>query len=162
MDGVSSLGVKNSEFLKNRLGVKGEELRPAGMILSYPVITSGEFAHHDSFLNLLGEEYETKKEEVSLEKCVTEETVPAFLWHTAEDELVPVENSLLFFAALKRAGVSVELHIFPRGRHGLSLANEESRDVQEGLMQKECECWIRLAETWIHQLFGDKSLGSPK
>lgn len=143
----------NRDFLKNPLGAKGEELRPAGMILSYPVITSGEFAHHDSFRNLLGEEYDNKKEKLSLEKCVTPETVPVFLWHTAEDEVVPVENSLLFFTALKKAGVSVEMHIFPRGRHGLSLANEETRDLKEGLVQKECECWVRLAETWIHRLF---------
>ena len=75
-----------------------EQLRVAGLLLCYPVITSGEKAHEGSFRNLLGEQYEEKKAELSLENRVTPDTPPTFLWHTATDETVPVENSLYFFS----------------------------------------------------------------
>ncbi|HHV11568.1 MAG TPA: alpha/beta hydrolase [Clostridiales bacterium] len=100
--------------------------RPDGVILSYPVISSGEHAHRDSFIALLGKE--ATKEELgymSLEAQVTADTPPTFLWHTATDKDVPVENSYLFANACKEKGVDFELHIFGNGDHGLSLANEE-------------------------------------
>ena len=104
----------------------GVSNRPDGAILAYPVITSGEFAHRDSFTALLGEHPSEKElEDASLEKQVTEQTPPIFLWQTAADELVPVENSYLMAMALKKAGVPFEHHVFPKGRHGLSLANED-------------------------------------
>lgn len=100
--------------------------RPDGAILSYPVITAGEFAHRDSFTALLGgAAAEEELNYMSLEKQVTADMPPVFLWQTAEDELVPVENSYLMAMALRKAGVSFEHHVFPRGRHGLSLANED-------------------------------------
>ena len=100
--------------------------RPDGAILSYPVITSGEFAHRDSFTALLGDHpSEEELKYMSLEKQVTKDTPPVFLWQTAADELVPVENSYLMAMALKNAGVPFEHHVFPKGMHGLSLANED-------------------------------------
>lgn len=107
-------------------GYPGISNRPDGVILSYPVITSGEYAHRDSFNALLG--YEPSGEELaymSLEKQVTADTPPMFLWQTATDELVPVENSYLMAMALKKAGVLFEHHVFPRGIHGLSLADDD-------------------------------------
>lgn len=149
---AGSLGVFwNSPSLKEALGVSGDEAKPRAMILSYPVITSGEFAHKESFLNLLGARYEILKKDVSLEKCVSQDTVPTFLWHTTDDQVVPVENSLLFFSALKKAGVPVELHIYQHGRHGLSLANYESSDEDGIMIQEECQSWINLAFTWLKQ-----------
>jgi acetyl esterase/lipase len=100
--------------------------RPDAAILSYPVITSGEKAHRDSFRALLGED--AGKEELSymsLENCVTADTPPAFLWQTATDDLVPVENSYLFAEACKEKGVTYAHHVFSQGGHGLSLANEK-------------------------------------
>lgn len=100
--------------------------RPDAAILSYPVITSGSYAHRGSFINLLGKD--ATEEELrywSLEKHVSRDTPPCFLWHTATDESVPVENSELFAAALRRQGISYALHIFSEGHHGLSLANED-------------------------------------
>lgn len=103
--------------------------RPDAAILSYPVITSGEHAHQDSFKALLGQNiYETDEngllEYMSLEKHVSPDTPPCFLWQTATDELVPVENSALFAAACKKQGVPFAYHVFSNGRHGLSLADE--------------------------------------
>ena len=71
---------------------QGRNSRPDAMILAYPVITSGEYAHRGSVENLLGEDYERLKDEVSLEKYVRDDTPPVFLWHTREDESVPPEK----------------------------------------------------------------------
>ena len=89
----------NSPFLTKLMGMgkNPEQLRVAGLLLCYPVITSGEKAHEGSFRNLLGDQYEKKKAELSLEDQVTPDTPPTFLWHTATDDTVPVENSLYFF-----------------------------------------------------------------
>jgi acetyl esterase/lipase len=99
--------------------------RPDAAILCYPVITSGPMAHRDSFIALLGKDAtEEELEYMSLEKQVTKNTPPCFLWHTATDELVPVENSYYFADELKKHGIPYGLHIFSEGRHGLSLADE--------------------------------------
>lgn len=100
--------------------------RPDAVILSYPVITSGEYAHKGSFKALLGEDASLKElEYMSLEKQVTKDTPPAFLWQTATDEAVPVENSYLYAEACKKHGVIFEHHVFGNGDHGMSLANED-------------------------------------
>ena len=107
--------------------------RPDGAILSYPVITSGEYAHRDSFTALLGENAtEEELNYMSLEKQVTEKTPPVFLWQTATDALVPVENSYLMAMALKKAGVPMEHHVFPRGIHGLSLSSSDWAEQRFG------------------------------
>jgi acetyl esterase/lipase len=114
--------------------------RPDALILCYPVISGGDFAHHGSFLNLLGEGATPQgKERFSLEKRVTSDTPPAFLWHTAEDPGVPVENSLLFASALSAYKIPFELHVFPFGRHGLGLAPENP----------EIAIWPELCSTWL-------------
>ena len=100
--------------------------RPDGVILSYPVITSGEYAHRDSFRALLGND--PSQEELdyfSLEKNVTDKTPPCFIWQTEEDGLVPVENSYLMAMALRKAKVHFAHYVFPAGFHGLSIANKE-------------------------------------
>lgn len=144
----------NSPFLTKLMGMENdpEQLFVAGLLLCYPVITSGEKAHEESFRNLLGEQYEEKKEELSLENQVTPDTPPTFLWHTATDETVPVENSLYFFQACLQQGVSAELHIYPVGGHGLSLANEETCRANGIGVQKECQSWIGLAQTWLEEI----------
>ena len=144
----------NSPFLTKLMGMENdpERLCVAGLLLCYPVITSGEKAHEESFRNLLGEQYEEKKEELSLENQVTPDTPPTFLWHTATDETVPVENSLYFFQACLQQGVSAELHIYPVGGHGLSLANEETCRANGIGVQEECQSWIGLAQTWLEEI----------
>ena len=100
--------------------------RPDAAVLGYPVITSGEYAHKDSFTALLGADAGEKElEYMSLEKHVTEDTPPCFLWQTASDESVPVENSYLFAMACRKAGVPFAHHVFSEGIHGMSVATEE-------------------------------------
>ena len=142
----------NHDYVREVLRSDKELLRPNGMILSYPVITSGIFAHEDSFLQLLQEQYEEKKEFMSMEKQVNRDTPPAFLWHTVKDDAVPAENSMLMASALRKQNISFELHLYPNGCHGLALANEETRFSDGGGIQEECQNWIHLAGTWINNL----------
>lgn len=132
------------------IGRTPEQIRPDGLILCYPVITSGAYCHPGSIENLLGEAPEEGlKALVSLENQVTPDMPPVFLWHTLTDETVPVENSLLLASALRRAGVNFELHIYPSGGHGLSLATPETGGDQERLLEPCCQTWISLVQSWI-------------
>ncbi len=151
---AASLGTFwNKEFVYEALKIEPKRIRPDGLVLAYPVITEWEFAHQDSFRALLGEEYEERKELVSLENQVGEDMMPVFLWHTFEDESVPVENSLLFAHALRKKNIPFELHIYQKGRHGLSLANGETNPAnEENLIVLECQNWITMAGTWIRNL----------
>lgn len=150
---AASLGVFwNETFLTDLLQTEKERIKPNGLILSYPVITSGAFAHRGSFISLLGSRYDELLEFVSLENRVTASTPPTFLWHTWEDDCVPCENSLLLAQALKRSGVSLELHIYPRGGHGLSLANEETSCSNGYGIQAECQNWVSMAARWVKAL----------
>jgi len=151
---AASLGTLwHEDFLQDIMKMPKENYRPNGMLLSYPVISSGEYAHRDSFVSLLQERYDELLDKVSLEKQVTEFTPPAFLWHTFEDKAVPVENSLFMVQALNEKKISYELHIYPRGNHGLSLANDETRYRDDkGQMPDECQNWITMAGTWAKKL----------
>ena len=101
-------------------------LRPDFGVLCYPVVTmTGPHAHAESRERLLGEApSEALLAEASCELHVTSATPPCFLWHTVADASVPVENSLLFAAALRRHGVPFELHLYEQGAHGLGLNTE--------------------------------------
>jgi acetyl esterase/lipase len=98
--------------------------RPDFAILAYPVITMRTpFAHIGSRRNLLGENPdEALVTLLSNETQVAAQTPPTFLFHTTDDDVVPVENSILFYEALRRAGVPAELHVFAHGPHGVGLA----------------------------------------
>lgn len=99
--------------------------RPSLGVLCYPVITLGEFTHRGSKRNLLGDKPPAELVELlSNEKQVTGNTPPTFLWHTVQDKAVPVENSLQFATALRKAGVPFALHVYQKGRHGIGLADK--------------------------------------
>ncbi len=144
----------NRGFLAEALHTDAEQLRPNGMILNYPVITSGEYAHRESFENLLGDQYDQLVETMSLEKQVSQDTPPAFVWHTNQDGLVPAENSLLLALAMRKAGRPVELHMYMKGDHGLGLASEITRDREGGAVEPSCESWFELAWRWTKELPG--------
>lgn len=150
---AASLGTMwNQGFIENALKVSAEEIKPDGLLLSYPVITSGEFAHRGSFEKLLGTQYDQMVDKVSLEKLVNKDTPEAFIWHTFEDGSVPVENSLLFADALRKNGIHFELHIFPYGGHGLGLATEETNTKEGNKLQPECAIWPDMFATWLRNL----------
>lgn len=129
--------------IKEFLGEKVILCRPDAVILSYPVITSGEFAHKGSIINLSGEK-EQIVSRISLEKRVDKNSVPAFIWTTMDDACVPMENSILMASAYKKAGVPFELHIFESGQHGLSLCTKEVNTVNEPVSK-----WKEMSKTWL-------------
>jgi acetyl esterase/lipase len=103
-----------------------ERCRPDAMVLGYPVITFGKFGHTGSRINLLGESASaTLISDLSIENRVDRRTPPAFVWHTADDEAVPVENSLLLAGSLAARQICFACHIFPHGKHGLGLAADQ-------------------------------------
>lgn len=107
------------------MGYQTASAKPNAVILSYPVITLGDCAHRGSFTALLGADAsEEELEYMSLEKQVTEYMPPCFLWQTATDELVPVQKSFLFAQALQEKKIPYAFHVFSKGKHGLSLADE--------------------------------------
>ncbi|MBQ8005332.1 MAG: alpha/beta hydrolase, partial [Clostridia bacterium] len=141
----------NSDVLSDIVGDSPADIvRPNGMMLSYPVITSGEFAHRGSFLNLCGKEDATEEEMAvySLEKFVDASTPPTFIWHTFTDNCVPLENSLLFADALRKNSVPFELHVYPEGWHGMSLATPEVLGGEEGKYFEHLGTWFSLAVQW--------------
>lgn len=98
--------------------------RPDFAILAYPVISfTTPYTHQGSKTNLLGDTPDPKLvENLSNELQVTPQTPPTFLFHTTEDTAVPPENSVLYYLALRKAGVPAEMHIYQPGRHGVGLA----------------------------------------
>jgi acetyl esterase/lipase len=122
--------------------------RPDVMILVYPVITMREKTHAGSRKNLLGES--PTPELVALlsnEEQVTKETPPAFLVHTMTDTAVPVENTLAFVSALRRAGVPFELHLYERGPHGFGLGTARPNRPADPVLSTwpaRCADWLKL------------------
>ncbi len=146
----------DKEWLEQEMQMVRADYQPNGMILAYPVITSGTFAHRGSFEKLLGEKAsDALEEELSLEKQVTDKVPPVFMWHTIEDETVPLENSLMFAAALRKAGVPFEYHIFPHGGHGYALATKETAMKAGAEIDPQCEQWIDLCKNWLKYNFVD-------
>ena len=115
--------------------------RPDAAVLCYPVIDmAGEATHEGSHHALLGEEASRElREKLSTHRQVDGQTPPTFLWHTVEDEPVPVENGLLFARACRGAGVPFEMHLYENGKHGLGMA--------QGL--PGVESWVELAMLFL-------------
>lgn len=142
----------NNKKLAEILGTDTETLRPNGQILSYPVITAGEFCHKETFENLLGDLWEEYKGTCSPDENVSENTPKTFIWHTFSDQSVPVQNSLLYVEALVKAGIPVEFHLFPEGEHGLGTATKLSLSADGRGVQSQCGKWMELVKGWIEAL----------
>ena len=115
--------------------------RPDFMVLCYPVISFiTPYAHRGSMRNLLGDNPDPQlAASLSNETQVTSQTPPTFLFHTNSDSGVPAENSVLFYLALRTAGVPAEIHIYERGEHGVGLA----------LFDPILSSWPRRLEAWM-------------
>ncbi len=136
-----------------KLGLKPDQVRPNGLALCYPVITAGPYAHEDSIRNLLGDDIDILRQTVSLEKQVSSRTPPAFLFHTWDDSLVPVENTLLFASALRKQGVQAMPYIYPKGTHGISLSNREVYGPDGfDAIRDDCAQWMGHFDAWRKSL----------
>ena len=105
-------------------------VRPDFMILLYPVISSNPtVTHRGSFENFLGKNAApAKMQEYSNELRITAQTPPTFLVHASDDKVVPVQNSLLFYQALRQNNIPAEMHIYQKGGHGFGLNNKTTQD----------------------------------
>ncbi|HIZ73425.1 MAG TPA: alpha/beta hydrolase [Candidatus Gallimonas intestinavium] len=131
------------------LGERAKNARPDAVVLSYPVITMGERTHGGTRDVITGGREELLQR-LSLENRVSKKAAPAFLWHTQEDDCVPVENSLLLAAAYRKAGVPFAMHIFEHGPHGLSLISPETNDQTEYDTQlAPVGKWLPLSLDWL-------------
>lgn len=126
-----------------------QQPRPNAVILAYPVVTAGQYAHRGSFVQLAGSENIAAQLPFALEDKITSRTPPVFVWHTMEDQTVPVENSLLLLAALRKAGVPCEAHLFQKGAHGSSISTPE---VDRPSVHRNH--WVALAIEWLNDTFG--------
>lgn len=128
-----SLGVHFKDITDPDPELNAVSNRPDAMILSYPVISSGEYTHEFSMWALIGKDGpQSEYEYFSLEKHVASDTPPAFIWQTVTDDLVPIENSALFASSLRASGVPYAYYAFPEGWHGLSVCNEDFRTGKFG------------------------------
>ena len=116
--------------------------RPDFMVLMYPVITmSAESTHMGSKKNLLGENpSKGLMKYFSNEKQISSNTPPTFLVHCSDDNVVPVQNSILFYEALQQNDVGAEMHIYQKGSHGFSLANGKG---SLGSWKDRCIDWLK-------------------
>jgi acetyl esterase/lipase len=115
--------------------------RPDFAILGYPVISmTEEWTHKGSRTMLLGDPFDPElAKTLSGERAVTKETPPTFLFQTTEDTVVPAENSVHYYLALKKAGVPAEMHVFEKGPHGVGLANDDPALSE----------WSKLLANWL-------------
>lgn len=160
---AANLATHVSDEIEEANGYKADEVRPNALMLAYPVISAGIYAHKPTFDRLFGnvseDEREKLVEDLSLEKHVDSKTPPVFIWQTVTDQTVPVENSIMFIDACVKAGVNVEAHLFPKGPHGLALAVEQTAKRDENgrvipeFVQPEVQQWIGFACDWLRRTF---------
>jgi acetyl esterase/lipase len=152
----------NQREYSEKLKCKPEDIRPDALCLCYPVINASKYANRLSFINLTGSEKEGQSEDnytpslyshLSVEKFVTSDCPPAFLWHTLEDTYVPPENSILFAKALKKHKIPCEVHLYSKGQHGISLATEETSRENHIDVIPECQTWPDLLKNFIETIF---------
>lgn len=136
---VAVCGFSAGGHLAAAVGVMGQE-RPNAMILGYPCILENMSSIFPFRVP-------------SCDERVTADTPPAFIFHTADDETVPLENPLRFAAALDKAKVPFELHIFPHGYHGLALADGTTSNGYKGLVNETVAQWLPLSFRWLKSLF---------
>ena len=132
------------------LDIPGEaaQPRPNAVILGYPVVTAGQYAHRGSFVQLAGSADPAAQQVFGLEDKITPQTPPVFVWTTMEDATVPVENTLMLVNALHRAGVPCEAHLFEKGVHGTSISTAEVDQPS-----RHRHHWVELAVEWLGDTF---------
>lgn len=146
---AASLGTLFNEDKFLKAFGRDEHIRPDAMILGYPVITSDKYAHVWSIQNVSGAEKGSEEYTwFGLDKHVDEQTPPTFMWHTAEDKSVPVENSLKMAGALSKFKIPFEYHVFPDGRHGLSVCT-----VEIGRQHAYNARWVEWSICWLNKVF---------
>ena len=148
---VGNLAVEHQNIAQ-KAGV-ALDCKPTAVGLSYPVITKTN-GHFGSYVNLLQGYSEEAQEELlktlNLDEAVNEQTPPAFIWATANDQVVPAHNALRYALALAKQGIDYEIHVYPDGPHGLSTGN---LDVNFSLtaQQQRTKRWVDDCAQFLHR-----------
>ena len=146
--------------VKEAFGEKAAMIRPTGVILAYPVTITRDNTHAPSFKNLTGkplsEFTDAERDKFSLDTAVTENTSPMFLWHTVEDQLVPVEGTLKLGLALTKAKVPYKMSIYPYGPHGIALGTKITYTGAPSL-QPLADSWTSEADAWMQSIASNES-----
>ncbi len=151
----------NDERILSALGIYGKDARPDATLLGYPVISALHEPHEGSIKNLLSDDNpsEEAKRRVSLEYQVDSSTPPAFIWTTSNDDAVPVSNSLRYASAFAENGIPFELHVFPKGKHGIALATRETapdwRNHENDYLSPYVARWGSWAISWLDAVFNE-------
>ena len=132
---------ESAEYFENT-----EDVRPNGLILSYPVIINDGPQHRGSFENLLGDKKDDKEmlEYLCLDKQVSKQTPPTFIWSTFQDTCVPCESTLRFASALEANGIPFEMHIYEKGGHGMATC-----DLVTNATSTRSKNWLTEACEWV-------------
>jgi len=153
---AGSLGTMwHKQCVCDETGIEYGKNRPDGMMLIYPVVTGvHDFGHLGSFKNLLCTDTPTEEQlcEVSLEKNVDEKSVPLFLVHTSNDQVVDIRNALVLGEAYREHGLQFEMHIYPDAPHGIALGNDITRCGQPKWSDPAMSEWIRHAVYWAEKI----------
>ena len=133
-------------------GEKAIMIRPTGAILAYPVTVTRGNTHLGTFKNLLGKplsEYtDGELDKFSIDKALSADSSPMFLWHTVEDQLVPVEGTLKLGLALTAKKIPYKMSIYPYGPHGIALGTEITSTGAPSV-QPLADSWTAEADAWM-------------
>ena len=153
---AASLGTLwHKDYARENTDILFGENRPKGMVLCYPVLAYFPESNMGTFLRVFGTDTPTEAQinEFSLERQVdAAHTVPAFLWHTMDDNAVHVENTLRMLTALRKSGVTAEAHLFPHGIHGMATADKTIAGEDETLIDSHVATWVEMASHFMKTL----------
>ena len=124
----------------------------AASVLCYPVISADAAHRHEGTIQNVSGHARITEEDIgnfSLDRLVTDSTPPAFIWHTAEDDVVPVMNSILYAQALSRHNIPFDLHIYTHGQHGLSTVDNLTCDGLDSKTQRAAQ-WLPCLKEWLN------------
>ena len=146
--------VSANKDIDKLLGGRAKDAQPNAAVLCYGVVSYDKSNTHISTFNVVSNNGKVDVNKVDPTLLVTDKTAPAFLWHTADDDVVPFTNSVNYAMALHKHGVPFELHVFQSGVHGLSLATEETIGHGRNETNPSAQQWVQLALNWLSQKQG--------
>ena len=154
---AGSLAIMHDEpEVLEALGIERTYNRPDAAILAYPVVSALVNTHIGSFANLSGMQWDDipldVRNKLSLEHRANADSAPLFIWHTAEDQLVPIDGSLALANRYVQLGLPTTLRLYPYGRHGIALANKITECGNPYAVQPLAESWIDESVAWLNTL----------
>lgn len=140
-------------FAEERFGLEKDMARPKGTVFCYPVVSAFPPTNENTFQNLLKKSFSSLTDEeriiYSIEMNVNSSTPPAFMWHTATDNVVPVQGTLKLALAYANAGAPFTLRVYPYGPHAIALGTDYSNSGRENFIQPMAAKWLDDSVEWM-------------